>query len=198
MSTIASGAPVSRATWDDPRVVALLDAAETCFDRLGIRRTTVEDIAAEAGVSRITVYRRVGPRDEIVLVTLLRVTDRFLRSIRPRLLSSPDLATALVALIVETVRGARRNDLRLLYASEFHRVAGHPIPHAAPSLFELFGTTVAGLADALPGELAPAVTPDVAGEWILRTILSLLSIPPADDEWPRTVETLVLPGLVGR
>lgn len=185
-------------TWDDPRVEALLDAAEACFDRLGTRRTTVEDIAGEAGVSRITVYRRVGTRDEIVLLTLVRVTDRFLRALRRRLLRAPTLDAALVMLIVETVRGARRNDLRLLYASEFHRVAGHPIPNAASTLFELFGNTVAELVEKLPGELTEGVTADEAGEWILRTILSLLSIPPTDDDWRSTVETIVLPGLVGR
>lgn len=184
------------ATWSDERVGALLDAAEVCFDRLGIRRTTVEDIAVEAGVSRITVYRRIGTRDEIVRVTLLRVTDRFLGTIHRRLLRCPDLSAALIMLVVETVGGARRNDLRLLYASEFHRIAGHPIPNAADSLFGLFSTTVRELVAELPGELASGVSADDAGEWVLRSILSLLSIPPTNDGWPSTVETILVPGLV--
>src|SRR3546814_9749490 len=43
----------------------LIDAAETCFTRFGVAKTTLEDIATEAGVSRATVYRYFeGGRDE--------------------------------------------------------------------------------------------------------------------------------------
>ena len=43
----------------------LVDAAEACFDRLGVASTTVEDVAREAQVSRNTVYRYfAGGRDE--------------------------------------------------------------------------------------------------------------------------------------
>ena len=37
----------------------LLDATERCFERYGIAKTTIDDIADEAGVSRGTVYRYV-------------------------------------------------------------------------------------------------------------------------------------------
>ena len=35
----------------------LIDAAEACIDRVGLAKTTVEDIAAAAKVSRATIYR---------------------------------------------------------------------------------------------------------------------------------------------
>lgn len=44
----------------------LLDVAEACFERYGIRRTTMEDIANEARVSRPTVYRYFGDRDSLI------------------------------------------------------------------------------------------------------------------------------------
>ncbi len=37
---------------------ALLDAARTCVLGVGVRRTTLTDIARRAGVSRMTIYRR--------------------------------------------------------------------------------------------------------------------------------------------
>jgi len=40
----------------------LLDAAEACFERSGISKTTVEDIAKQASVSRATVYRYFAGR----------------------------------------------------------------------------------------------------------------------------------------
>lgn len=44
----------------------ILDAAFVQFERVGIKKTTVEDIARQAGVDRVTVYRRIGSRDDVV------------------------------------------------------------------------------------------------------------------------------------
>jgi len=42
----------------DPADGALLDAAHACVMAVGMRRTTLTDVARRAGVSRMTVYRR--------------------------------------------------------------------------------------------------------------------------------------------
>jgi AcrR family transcriptional regulator len=43
---------------DDPATDPLLDAARACVLAVGVRRTTLTDVARRAGVSRMTVYRR--------------------------------------------------------------------------------------------------------------------------------------------
>lgn len=45
-------------------------AAERCVDRHGIHKTTMEDIAREAGVSRPSVYRYFEDRDELLLAVM--------------------------------------------------------------------------------------------------------------------------------
>ena len=56
----------------------LVDAAAACFERYGVTKTSVEDIATEAHVSRATVYRYFeGGRDELVLCVGLREVRRF-------------------------------------------------------------------------------------------------------------------------
>jgi len=50
----------------------LMDAAESCFDRYGIGKTTMDDIAKEAGVSRPTVYRHFDDRDTLILAVVVR------------------------------------------------------------------------------------------------------------------------------
>ncbi|WP_410578271.1 TetR/AcrR family transcriptional regulator [Amycolatopsis sp. lyj-108] len=44
----------------------ILDAALALFEDVGIRRTTLEDIARRAGVDRVTVYRRLGSKSDVV------------------------------------------------------------------------------------------------------------------------------------
>lgn len=178
----------------------ILDAAEDCFVTVGVRRTTMEDIATASGVSRITVYRRVGNRDEIVLAVLVRITERYLARLRPRLLAQSSLADALVLLVRSTVRAARRDDLSLLFASEERGATGAPIPGAMAPLSALFGETISLVAETLPGRLAPDVEPIDAGEWVLRVIVSLATTesarprsPTDSDSWVRRV---VVPGLL--
>jgi TetR/AcrR family transcriptional regulator, repressor for uid operon len=178
----------------------ILDAAEDCFSLVGVRGTSIEDIAAAAGVSRVTVYRRIGNRDQVVLSVLLRIVDRYLSRLRPRLLAQPDLASAVVLLIRSTVSAARRDDLSLLFASEERGATGAPIPGAMPPLAERFGAAITLAADRLPGELAADVAPLDAGEWVLRVIVSLATTEPARErsssEADRLVRRLVLPGLL--
>ena len=46
--------------------------------RTGIERTTIEDVARQAGVARATVYRWFpGGRDEVIDATISRRTDEF-------------------------------------------------------------------------------------------------------------------------
>ena len=178
----------------------ILDAAEDCFSLVGVRRTTIEDIAAAAGVSRITVYRRIGNRDKVVLTVLVRITRRYLYGIRPRLLAQATLTDALVLLVRSTVRAARRDDLSLLFASEERGATGAPLPGAMGPLAESFGETIALVADRLPGRLADGVDPVDAGEWVLRVIVSLATTesarPRSQSQTDAWVRRLAIPGLV--
>src|SRR5262245_62178864 len=69
-----STAPVVR---DDPHD-RILDAAERCIVRHGVRKTTMEDIASAVGMSRPGVYRYFSDRDDL-LVELITRHSRALR-----------------------------------------------------------------------------------------------------------------------
>src|SRR6476619_4028320 len=49
-----------------PKGAPLLDAARECVLDVGLRRTTLADVARRAGVSRMTVYRQYGDLPTIV------------------------------------------------------------------------------------------------------------------------------------
>ncbi|HWF69980.1 MAG TPA: TetR/AcrR family transcriptional regulator [Mycobacterium sp.] len=50
----------------------ILAAAERCIDRHGIRKTTMDDIASEIGLSRPSVYRYFADRDDLLAELISR------------------------------------------------------------------------------------------------------------------------------
>ena len=62
---------------EDHPDAALLDAALELFSRQGVARTTMDDVARRAGVSRITVYRRVVSKEALVEQVVLREFRRY-------------------------------------------------------------------------------------------------------------------------
>ena len=55
---------------------AILDATDRLLARFGYRKMTVEDIAAEAGIGKGTVYLHFSSKEEVVLSHIDRIVDR--------------------------------------------------------------------------------------------------------------------------
>lgn len=62
-------------------VNAMLDAALAVFSSLGLRRATIDDIAKQAGVGRVTIYRRIGGKQDLVDAVLAREMQRLLTDV---------------------------------------------------------------------------------------------------------------------
>src|SRR6201993_5479887 len=63
--------PTAPTSTDDARE-RILAAAERCIDRHGIRKTTMDDVACEVGLSRPSVYRYFADRDDLLIELLTR------------------------------------------------------------------------------------------------------------------------------
>jgi AcrR family transcriptional regulator len=55
---------------------AILDATDRLLARFGYRKMTVEDIAAEAGIGKGTIYLHFNSKEEVVLSHVDRIVDR--------------------------------------------------------------------------------------------------------------------------
>lgn len=85
----------------------IAEAALREFAEVGLRRTSVEDIARRAGLSRGTVYRNVGGRDELLRLVLAREAERAMRGIDEALGGETDPAATVelgFAFLVRFVR----------------------------------------------------------------------------------------------
>lgn len=81
----------------------IVGAAIRCFVRFGARKTAMADIAAEAGVSRQTLYDLFGGKDDLIRASIRVITDRNLAAVRGRLDACETLSEKLDAYFAETV-----------------------------------------------------------------------------------------------
>ncbi|MCF3938286.1 MULTISPECIES: TetR/AcrR family transcriptional regulator [Gordonia] len=62
---------------DDPTRARLLDAAFDQFCRMGIQRSSMDEVARRAGLSRVTIYRKFDTKDALVEQVILREFRRY-------------------------------------------------------------------------------------------------------------------------
>jgi len=74
----------------------ILEATYTCIARWGISKTTIEDAAREAGISRATLYRQFpGGREELISATIAWEELRFFTRLYDELHDAPTLGEVL-------------------------------------------------------------------------------------------------------
>jgi AcrR family transcriptional regulator len=177
----------------------VVDAALACLAQDGLRRTTVDDIAVAAGISRATLYRAFpGGRETILATVVDDETDRLLGAVGAAVGAAEGLRDALVAGLVAAaafVTGHRAIErlmfdepatlLTHLEFEQFDRVLATLSRRAAPLLARFLGATAA----------------ERAAEFATRVAVSYLLLPsdevdltePAAVGW--LVDTFVLPGV---
>jgi AcrR family transcriptional regulator len=204
LQVVPDQAPTLAAAWPvgehaSPRRVRIVDATLACLARYGTAKTTVDDIAREAGVSRATVYRIFrGGREEILAAVVDTEMARLFSALGVRLGEATDLADALVGGIVEATSRIRDHAaLAYLVEHEPETVLGHL---AFDESDRLLSTASRFTAPFLARWMSPTEAERVA-EWATRIVLSYTISPSATidltdpGDAARLVNTFVLPGI---
>ncbi|HUC38142.1 MAG TPA: TetR/AcrR family transcriptional regulator [Acidimicrobiales bacterium] len=186
---------------DDTPRQRILEATYACVARWGLSKTTVEDAAREAGLSRATVYRYFpGGRDELVdAVVAWQHLEFFVR-----LYQEVHGASSLEEVLERGLRFARRAVLEHEVLQMVLRTEpGVLLPKLTVETNRTVGLISGFLVPYLRDhELAPELDVDEAADFLARMILSYISSP---GHWdltdPAQVAELVrnelLPGVVG-
>lgn len=157
----------------------LLAAAARRFVAVGLRKTTMEDIAREARAGKATLYRHFANKGEVIDALLEREAARFERELLAACDAHERAADRIEAAFLAglgflvhhpvLVRGRDEEPAALL-----PRLTAHGAPMVERGL-ELFAAEIRhGVAT---GELR-AVDPDHAAEVIVRLALSYFAFPP--------------------
>ncbi len=93
----------------DPSTEAILDAALVEFDRHGIRRVALDDVARRAGVSRTTIYRRFANKDDLVAAVMDRENVRLFADIADELSSSRPQSNYYVEAFTQAILRSREH-----------------------------------------------------------------------------------------
>jgi AcrR family transcriptional regulator len=179
----------------DQRIV---DAALACVARVGVTKTTLDDVASEAGCSRATVYRYFPGKAQL-LRTVVRVeVERLDAALCAATSGTTTLGDTVIALMVTAAdQFTESAALQFVLAYEPEVI----LPHLS---FARADGLLASAADIVAPHLRPYLPDDVArraGEWLCRITMSYLCNPSEGialtdiDDVSRLVHDFVLPGL---
>ena len=82
---------------------AIVEHAARCFERYGVHRTRMADIADGAGISRPALYRMFPNRQSVIDAVVQRHVDEFVVTLRPILLACDTFAEELVETGVQVI-----------------------------------------------------------------------------------------------
>ncbi|MGZ4757353.1 MAG: TetR/AcrR family transcriptional regulator [Acidimicrobiia bacterium] len=155
----------------------ILEAAELCIRRYGLRRVSMGDVARAAGLSRGSVYNHIQDREALIDAVLERAADRF------------------VASSEASVKRRRTLAGQVAEAAAFIRTHGNdPILTLTPGEEPLIATLLTARVDGLVArwvefwlpyladaerrhEVRAGLDRPRAAEWIVRLLLSLVVMP---------------------
>jgi AcrR family transcriptional regulator len=172
----------------------LLDAAEICLKEHGIRRTTMAMVAEQAGVSRAWLYRHFPDKPTLVGAAVVRLDEAFWDEAHARIRRQKGLARK----VAEAVRMSRAHEpplalqLREQEPEEFALAVGKELQQAMPGMGDFWHPYLAEARDA--GEVRADLDVPRAAEWVIRVVLSLVTLPRDDDVLP-FLEEFLLPSL---
>lgn len=169
----------------------ILEAAYACLGRHGLARTTVEDVARQAQVSRATVYRYFpGGKEQLLRDTVNWEASRFLDRLAAATADAADFATLLEDALMFAHRAVDEHDVLQ------HMLATEPatiISQLTIGADRLVGLLTLWLAPHVAAaDLRPGTTVDAAGGYLARMMLSFIGAPGQWDLGDRSqVATLV-------
>ncbi len=150
---------------------AILAAALACIERWGLVKTSLEDVAQEAGRSRATVYRYFpGGREQLVRDTVAWEVGRFFARLESHVADAPDLTAKLEAGLIFGHRAIDEHTLLQRMLRTEPEALLEELSHTVPLIEALIRAYLLALVRA--EKLRPGIDPGEAADYLTRMLLS--------------------------
>ncbi len=180
----------------------IMDAVVACVERVGLSGFALEDVAAEAGVGRATIYRHFpGGRGQLIRETVTREVGRFWQDLAAEVAGEPTLEDRLVHGVIAANRRLSDHELlQRLLAAEPQEILSALMtsePIVDMLLREYFRSLLVGQG------LVPGIDLDEAADYLGRMVLAHMGSPGRWDtgdpeQVRRLVRTQFLGGILAR
>lgn len=179
----------------DPAVVPFLDAACRAVERFGWSRTTMRDIAREAGVERTTVYRHVGSMGDVYRSMVAHEAHKLVEAIPAWIPAGADGPATVVEVLASAVEYCLDHPVLAKVVADEPDVVTSFLHEGVPSVIDLLADLLAPVVVAAmdAGRIARH-DPVVITQWAVRIGLSLLIAPPPGELRP-FLEAVLRPAL---
>ncbi|MBX7448899.1 TetR/AcrR family transcriptional regulator [Mycolicibacterium sp. 3033] len=189
-------ATTSASEVDEPdRRDQILEAANECFAQLGIQRTSVQDVARQAAVSRGTVYRYFTDRTVLISAAIEWGAQRFYHQVALAMEGKTTLAEQVGAMAETHAAILIDHRTRNRLMSEDAELIRHMIADGDAAVRRATTFLMPYVADARArGEVGANVDILAASEWLARIVYSFYTVREAqsfDISDPKTVRRYV-------
>ena len=164
------------ADYSDPMVSRILDAAEECICRYGIRRTAMGEVARVGKLSRGSIYRYFGDKESLVQGVFQRRQELFLNRTEAALEKLPTLVDKVTHSVVQGRKDARDGIFGKLAETEPQTVATMLLDEQFYRSSVSFWPPHICMAQAA-GEIDPDVDVHLATDYVMRLAVSMTMFP---------------------
>jgi len=197
MSASTAAAPASDDSKTKPVRERLLDAAEGCLEQFGPQKTSMEDVARAAGMSRATVYRYFENRDALLLGVASRQSSALAAEAINYLAQFNTISDWMVEGLLFTLREIPRRPVFASLVTSLDSRASGSLFLGSTGLVQIGVNVLQPIfANAkAQGLLRDDVDPEMLVEWLLRVLWTYLNAPSqvaTDEEGMRKLFRMML------
>ncbi|MBW2695511.1 MAG: TetR/AcrR family transcriptional regulator [Deltaproteobacteria bacterium] len=180
----------------------MLDAAESCLERFGLAKTTIEDVARAAGLSRATVYRQFGNRDGLLLAVAARDAERTARQAELFLQQFDDVGSWLVEGMLFCLREIPKRPVLSQFLAPQDFGAASRLILTSERMLSIGAELLRPIFEPARREalLQRDLQLDSLMEWVLRILMSYLAVPGppsrTEEELRQLLRGMLLPAVL--
>lgn len=178
-----------------------IDAAIACFSKQGIQGTNMEDVAAQGGMARSTLYRHFRDKDALIIKVIEQESLALAMKLVGKI-KTQDFGEFLIEGVLLAVEQIPKHPvLAKMFEADALDTANR-IMFTANSLSEVANEAIAPLLHQAQqeGKINKALKADMLMDWLVRIVVSLIAIPSKTTQSKKQrralLEVMLLPALV--